>query len=130
MKKINNEIVTRYSKNPILTKQDVPYQVQTVHNAGVIKKNNSYLMLFRSHLRNGRSIIGIAESADDWILQPEDQWEICGYVHNVVFACGAVPEDDGTVKLYWGSADTVICAGIAKIDDLVDICKTKSRPAY
>lgn len=87
-------------------------------------------MLFRSHLRNGRSIIGIAESADDWILQPEDQWEICGYVHNVVFKCGAVPEDDGTVKLYWGGADTVICAGIAKIDDLVDICKTKSRPAY
>ena len=38
MKKINNKIVTRYSKNPILTKQGVPYQVQTVHNAGVIKK--------------------------------------------------------------------------------------------
>ncbi len=29
-------------------------------------------------------------------------WEISGYVPKVVFTCGAVPEDDGTVKIYWG----------------------------
>ena len=27
----------------------------------------------------------------------------------VVFTCGAVPEPNGTVKIYWGGADTVIC---------------------
>ena len=37
--------------------------------------------------------------ADQWILQPEDPWEITGYVSNVVFTCGAVEEDDGTVKI-------------------------------
>jgi len=62
-----------------------------------------------------------------WILQPEDQWERVGYVHNVVFTCGAVPEDDGTVKLYWGGADTVMCAGTAVIDELVELCLTDSR---
>ena len=56
--------VTRYSGNPILTKDDIPYPVQTVHNAGVTKFDGKYMMLFRSHLDTGRSIIGLAESED------------------------------------------------------------------
>jgi predicted GH43/DUF377 family glycosyl hydrolase len=73
------------------------------------------------------TILGVS---DDWILQPEDPWEITGYVPNVVFTCGAVPEDDGTVKIYWGGADTVMCVGTARIDDLVKMCLEKSRPPY
>jgi len=299
--------VKRYKHNPILTKHDIPYPVETVHNAGVVKHEGRYIMLFRSHLRNGRSIIGKAESddgfsftacsepfitpvsegvfaeyeefgvedlricamegegylltysaysrhgvrialaktadfksiervslisqadmrnvvifpkkiggryvrldrphseispwaiwisyspdlihwgdsqvvmkpltyhwdemkmgpgatpfatdkgwlhiyhgvfetmagavyrlgvalhdldnpariigvSDDWILQPEDPWEITGYVSNVVFTCGAVPENDGTVKIYWGGADSVMCVGTASIDALVGMC--------
>jgi predicted GH43/DUF377 family glycosyl hydrolase len=72
-------------------------------------------------------IIGIA---DEWILQPEDPWEITGYVPNVVFTCGAVPEEDGTVKIYWGGADTVMCAGSARITDLVKMCLKNPRPPY
>ncbi len=303
--------IKRYEKNPILTKKDIPYAVETVHNAGMTKYKDKYIMLFRSHKRNGRSIIGIAESTDgfnfksrpepfitpsisgvfaeyeeygvedcriceidneylltysvyskhgvrvalaktkdfkdlekisliteadyrnvvifpekfngkyarldrphseispwaiwisfspdlihwgdslaiikpldyhwdqmktgpgatpiktakgwlniyhgvfptmdgsvyrlglalhdlnkpekiisicdDWILQPEDPWEITGYVHNVVFTCGAIPEKDGTVKIYWGGADSVMCVGEAVIDDLVDLCLKKPR---
>lgn len=304
-------LIRRYEGNPILTKKDVPYPVETVHNAGVVKHEGRYVMLFRSHLRNGRSIIGIAESddgyrftvrpepfltpategdfalyeeygvedvrinplegeyyltysaysrygvrialaktrdfqrverialisqpdmrnvvlfpekiggryvrldrphtqiapwsiwisyspdlvhwgdskivikpetyhwdeikigpgappiktrqgwlhiyhgvfetmagavyrlgvalhdlddpsrvlgvADEWVLQPEAPWEITGYVPNVVFSCGAVPEEDGTVKIYWGGADTVMCVGEARLDDLVELCLTKAR---
>jgi len=306
-------IVTRYRNNPILTKDDVPYPVATVHNAGIVKHNGRYIMLFRSHVHNGRSIIGRADSddgfsftvhpepfltpakdnifaeyeefgvedlricpteddylltysaysrhgvrialartkdfrkvervalitqadhrnvvifpvkfggryarldrphseispwsiwisfspdlvywgdsrvimkpvpyhwdemkigpgappfktdkgwlhiyhgvfktmagavyrlgaalhdlndpakiigvSDQWILQPEAPWEVSGYVPNVVFTCGAVPEDDGTVKIYWGGADTVMCAGTAVIDDLIQLCLTNTRPA-
>jgi beta-1,4-mannooligosaccharide phosphorylase len=64
-----------------------------------------------------------------WILQPEDPWEFTGYVHNVVFTCGAVAEPDGTVKIYRGGADTVMCAGEAKIADLVKLCLEHGRPA-
>jgi predicted GH43/DUF377 family glycosyl hydrolase len=308
---MQQSIVKRYEHNPILTKDDVPYPVATVHNAGVVKHQGRYLMLFRSHRRNGRSIIGLAESkdgfsfrvhpepflvpategvfaeyeefgvedlricpiegeylltysaysrhgvrvalartpdfvrvervglitqadyrnvvifpqrfggryarldrphseispwsiwisyspdlmhwgdskivmkpvqyhwdemkigpgatpiktpagwlhiyhgvfptmdgsvyrlgvalhdledpsktlgvADEWILQPEDRWEITGYVHNVVFTCGAVAEDDGTVKIYWGGADAVMCVGVARMDDLVALCLHRSR---
>ena len=76
-------------------------------------------------LEDPANILGVA---DDWILQPEDRWEITGYVHNVVFTCGAIPEDDGTVKIYWGGADTVVCMGTAVIDDLVGLCLSAPRP--
>ena len=309
----NTPLVTRYEGNPILTKHDVPYPVETVHNAGVTKFEGQYILLFRSHLHNGRSIIGIARSddgynfdvdskpfmvpstegtflrfeeygvedpricaidgvyyitysaysrfgvrialakthdfksverisvisepdmrnvvifpetfngrfarldrphseinpwsiwlswspdlvhwgesepvinpvsyhwdqmkigpgatpvrtpdgwlnifhgvfptmdgsvyrlgvalhdianpaivlsvADDWIVSPEDPWELTGYVHNVVFSCGAVAEDDGTLKIYWGAADTVMCVGTARVADLVQLCRDKPRSA-
>lgn len=309
----NRPLVKRYKGNPILTRHDVPYPVETVHNAGATKFEGRYILLFRSHLRNGRSIIGIARSddgynflvdskpfmvpstegvfsrfeeygvedpricsiegvyyitysaysrfgvrialarthdfksierisvisepdmrnvvifpetfngryarldrphteinpwsiwlswspdlvhwgesepvinpvtyhwdqmkigpgatpvrtsdgwlnifhgvfptmdgsvyrlgvalhdiaspatvlgvADDWIVSPEDSWELTGYVHNVVFSCGAVAEDDGTLKIYWGAADTVMCVGTASIAELVQLCRDKPRTA-
>ena len=66
--------------------------------------------------------------ADDWILQPEDPWEVTGYVHNVVFTCGAVAEGDGSIKVYWGGGDTVVCAGTVATLDLVRLCQEKPRP--
>jgi predicted GH43/DUF377 family glycosyl hydrolase len=310
---MTHEIIKRYSGNPILAKVDIPYPVETVHNAAVVKHRDEYIMLFRSHLRTGRSIIGLARSrdgfkfeadpkpflspipdgpfahyekfgvedprvtkvddeylitysaysqngvrialartkdfvavervslitpadyrnlvifpekfnglyarldrphseispwsiwisyspdlhywgesqlvmkpvpyhwdemkigpgappiktkqgwlsiyhgvfqtmdgsvyrlgvalhdlrdpskvigvCDSWILQPEDPWEVTGYVHNVVFSCGAVPETDGTVKIYWGGADSVMCVGEANLADLVALCLQNSRPA-
>ncbi|MDK2978692.1 MAG: hypothetical protein PWP52_1406 [Bacteroidales bacterium] len=304
-------LIHRYKNNPILTKDDVPYPVATVHNAAVVKHNGKYVMIFRSHKMNGRSILGMAESddgyhfkvsdkpfmvpstqgvfkeyeaygiedprivfidgeylitysayskhgvriglaktkdfksverfsliteadyrnvvifpekigglyarldrphseispwsiwisyspdlkfwgesklimkpapyhwdemkigpgappiktsrgwlsiyhgvfptmdgsvyrlgvalhdlddpskiiaiGDDWILQPEEVYEITGYVHNVVFSCGAVPEDDGSVKIYWGGADKVMCVGTAELNALVDHCLNNPR---
>jgi len=64
---------------------------------------------------------------DEWILQPEESYEITGYVHNVVFCCGAVAEDDGNIKIYWGGADTVMCVGTAITEQLVDHCLNNSR---
>ena len=307
------DVVRRYAHNPVLTKADIPYPVETVHNAAVVKHGTEYVMLFRSHLRTGRSVIGLARSidgfrfiadpepflvpqregpfaeheeygvedprvtkfeddylitysaysrsgvrialakttdfervdrvalitqadsrnavifpekfdglyarldrphseisawsiwisyspdlrfwgsselvmkpmryhwdemkigpgappirtaegwlciyhgvfqtmagsvyrlglalhdlqdpskvigvSDSWILQPEDPWEVTGYVPNVVFCCGAVPETDGTVKIYWGGADTVMCVGEAEIADLVALCLDHPRLA-
>jgi beta-1,2-mannobiose phosphorylase / 1,2-beta-oligomannan phosphorylase len=58
------DIVRRYGQNPILTKAQIPYPVETVHNAAVVKVHDKYIMLFRSHLRTGRSILGLARSHD------------------------------------------------------------------
>src|SRR5690349_14657443 len=81
------DIVRRYAHNPILTKARIPYPVETVHNAAVVKHENEYIMLFRSHLRTGRSIIGLARSLDgfqfaaapDPFLTPAPDGPFAGY---------------------------------------------------
>src|SRR5674476_362672 len=80
-------IIKRYPANPILTKADVPYEVATVHNAGAVKFGDKYILLFRSHLLNGRSIIGLAESSDgfDFKVNPKPFM---------------IPSNEGEFKLY------------------------------
>jgi len=50
-----------------------PYPVESVHNAAVVKHENEYIMLFRSHLRTGRSIIGLARSPDGFRFTADPQ---------------------------------------------------------
>jgi predicted GH43/DUF377 family glycosyl hydrolase len=67
------DIVRRYDRNPILTKAEIPYSVETVHNAAVVKHGDEYIMLFRSHLRTGRSIIGLARSPDGFYFTADPE---------------------------------------------------------
>src|SRR5213594_5123465 len=67
------DIIRRYSQNPILTKAQIPYPVETVHNAAVVKHDGEYIMLFRSHLRTGRSIIGLARSSNGFDFTADPQ---------------------------------------------------------
>ena len=80
-------MIKRYRNNPILTKAQIPYAVETVHNAAVVKYKGEYIMLFRSHLRTGRSIIGLARSPNGFdftadpqpFLIPERDGPFAGY---------------------------------------------------
>ena len=61
--------VIRYENNPIITSGEVnkvwvdpQLQTITVHNAGITEFDGQIIMLFRSHLRNGMSVLGIARS--------------------------------------------------------------------
>jgi predicted GH43/DUF377 family glycosyl hydrolase len=76
-------------------------------------------------LNDPTQVVGIG---DRWILQPEETYEVTGYVHNVVFSCGAIDELDGTIKIYWGGADSVMCVGTATTEELVQFCLKDSRP--
>ncbi len=54
----------------------------------------------------------------DFILEPEEPWELEGDVPNVVFTCGTTVID-GRAFVYYGGADKVIAVATAGIDDLV-----------
>jgi predicted GH43/DUF377 family glycosyl hydrolase len=75
-------------------------------------------------LKDPSRVIGVS---DNWILQPEALWEVSGYVHNVVFTCETIPEEDGTLKTYWGGAGAVMCVGTANIKELIELCINSSR---
>ena len=65
--KVNmNNPVARYNNNPIITASDVnkhwinpAHQVKTIHNAGINIYNGETVMLYRSHLRCGMSVLGM-----------------------------------------------------------------------
>ena len=71
-------------------------------------------------LNDPRKVLGIYR---DPLLAPETDYEVKdGFRTNVIFPTGAILEDDGTVKIYYGASDTVIALATAKVDDLVELC--------
>jgi len=60
--------------------------------------------------------------AEDAILIPEEQYELVGQTPSVVFTAGAVVEDNGEIKLYYGGADTVQCVATTSVKRLIDAC--------
>ncbi len=57
------------------------------------------------------------------ILAPEADYEMTGLVEHVCFPCSKIIEPDGTLKLYYGGADTVQCVATGKLDDVIFACK-------
>ncbi len=74
-------------------------------------------------LEDPSQVIGRAAEA---ILSPIATEDFLGNVMNVVFTCGAILEDDGEVKIYYGAADQVMCLATARVDDLIALCLKES----
>jgi predicted GH43/DUF377 family glycosyl hydrolase len=68
-------------------------------------------------------VIGRSEEA---ILEPEEHYELVGQTPSVVFTSGAVLEDDGEVKVYYGGADTVQCLATIPLARLLEACGVPS----
>lgn len=60
--------------------------------------------------------------SDQWVFEPEADYERFGDVDKVVFPCGWV-NVDGEVRIYYGAADSRIAIATAKIADLLDWLK-------
>jgi predicted GH43/DUF377 family glycosyl hydrolase len=71
-------------------------------------------------LENPAKVIAKCEES---ILEPEEDYELMGQTPSVVFTSGAVVEDNGEVKVYYGGADTVQCVATTTVDDLLHAAK-------
>jgi predicted GH43/DUF377 family glycosyl hydrolase len=60
--------------------------------------------------------------SDEWVFEPEPDYERFGDVDKVVFPCGWV-NVDGEARIYYGAADSRIAIATAKIADLLDWLK-------
>jgi len=75
----SKDLIVRYSQNPVLSARNVPYPSSLTFNAGVIRYENRYLMVFRNdhgHDGQGRfagTNIGLASSKDGiaWTVEPK-----------------------------------------------------------
>jgi predicted GH43/DUF377 family glycosyl hydrolase len=68
-------------------------------------------------LENPGNIIG---RTTDFILEPEDPWEMEGEINRVVFPCGSSVRGDDLL-IYYGGADSVIGVATTKLSWLLDI---------
>lgn len=62
----------------------------------------------------------IVKQGDQPILSPREDYERIGDIGNVCFACGAIIDDDGNMKIYYGAADTSICIATCTLDQLLN----------
>lgn len=67
----------------------------------------------------------ISGYTEHFIFGPEELYERTGDVPNVVFPCGIILESDGTLKMYYGAADTCIAVAEAKLDDILKLCSNR-----
>ena len=61
------------------------------------------------------------------ILGPREDYERIGDIPNLVFPCGAVLEPDGEMKVYYGAANSCICVGVTKVDDILAVCRESDK---
>lgn len=71
-------------------------------------------------LNDPSRVIGLAKRP---LIVPEMDYEFEGFRGNTIFPTAAILEDDETVKIYYGSADTCICLATAKINDLIEFAQ-------
>ncbi|MBO8142111.1 MAG: glycosidase [Firmicutes bacterium] len=66
------------------------------------------------------------------VLSPDAPYEATGFFSGVVFSCGAVVEDNGLVRVYYGCADDSMAVAEATVDELLDLVEpvgAGARPA-
>lgn len=74
-------------------------------------------------LENPAKVIGMSKEP---LIVPDMPYERdYGFRQNVIFPGGMIVEDDGSVKIYYGAADSVECVAFTTVEELVALCTEK-----
>ena len=84
------------------------------------------LYLYMTSLEDPSKLI--AEPAG-YFMAPEGEERI-GDVSNVLFSSGWIPDEDGTVFIYYASSDTRTHVAVSSVDRLVDYCLNTPADGY
>jgi predicted GH43/DUF377 family glycosyl hydrolase len=117
--------INKYKNNPILTKNDVPFKVNSIFNPGAVKIDNTYLLLCRVEMPSGRSSLVLAKSNDGIsfkvdnkpCLTPEDHIEYFKYVEWGIEDARVIKLDGKFYLTYTGYSRFMPLVMIAETDD-------------
>lgn len=71
-------------------------------------------------LKDPSKVIGMSKKP---LIVPDMPYESdYGFRQNVIFPGGMIVEDNGDVKIYYGSADSVECVAFSTVEELVALC--------
>lgn len=94
---------------------------QTEWDLGWNKRYTAGIMLL--DLKDPSRVIGMSKLP---LMVPDMPYESdYGFRQNVIFPGGMILEDNGEVKIYYGSADSVECVAFSTLDELIALCKDK-----
>ncbi len=65
----------------------------------------------------------VIAKAPSWVFGPKESYELRGEKPGIIFPTGAIVQD-GTLRLYYGAADTSVCMATARLDDLMQALST------
>lgn len=83
---------------------------------GVDEQGRYHLGLALFDLADPQRLIGRSAGP---IISPDAPYEATGFFSGVVFGCGAVVEDSGLVRVYYGCADDSMAVAEATVDELL-----------
>ncbi len=102
--------ILRYNSNPILTKESVPFKVNSIFNPGAVKIKDKYILACRVELPTGRSSFIMAQSTDGYnfavdeelLLTPADHKDCYEYVEWGIEDARITPLDGKYYLTYTG----------------------------
>ena len=94
---------------------------------GVTKTCSGYVYSLGAIIVDKEDVSKVKYKCDDYLLTPEKEYEITGFVPNVIFPTSTLIDGDtGRIAIYYGSADTYTCIAFGYIDEIVDYVKKHS----
>ena len=95
---------------------------------GVTRTCNGYVYSIGGIILDRDDPTKVLYRCKNFLMSPEKDYEISGYVPNVTFPTSAlVDKDTGRIALYYGSADTYTALAFTTVDDVVNYIKKNSR---
>lgn len=123
-------LIHRHAGNPILTKNDIPYESELIFNAGVCKFNGRYVMCFRNDYGRTKedfaagktdlkTNIGIAFSSDGihWEVGPEPVFALADREFRRAYDPRLTVIDGRCYMCFAADGPAGVCGGIATTED-------------
>ncbi len=119
-----------WEKPKILANAQFSWEKKIGGNTPPLKTDKGWLIIYHGvgadrKYRLGAMLLDLKDPAivryrtRDWLLQPEEEWELNGpYPHGVVFPCGKVVID-GTLFVYYGGSDKYVGLATCRMSDLM-----------
>ncbi len=120
-----------FRQSKLLAKRQFDWEMDKIGaNTPPIKTPQGWLVLYHAvgkdrFYRIGAMLLDLNDPAvvthrgTDWLLQPEEDYEIEGFYRGCVFPCGKVVID-GTLFVYYGGADKYCALATCDLQELLD----------
>ena len=94
---------------------------------GVLRSCNGYVYAFGSALLDLDEPWKVIARSGQYLISPQEIYELTGDVPNVTFPCAALHDPDtGRIAVYYGCADTVTGLAFAHISEIINFTKKTS----